>query len=302
MGELDGKVAIVTGASRGLGKGVATRFAREGAAVVVAARSEQAKSVPGTIHETVARIQAEGGTALAARCDVTDAEQVGSMIQRTLDEFGRIDVLVNNAGGPYQYERIETYPMWRLEKALALNVTGVFICAQAVLPTMIAQKGGSIMNVSSGAAQTFRYPGDTVYGLTKAAVERFSLGLAYEMRRAQHLRRRSAAGHGQDGRRGGRVPQGLRLDGVAGPLGCRQGLRLAGPADGGDVHHARGALPRFRDGLALAQRHFASNEAFDDAVVFPEKERAVDIHVLGDALDGRHAGKTGKRDHRRAYR
>ena len=182
MGELDGKVAIVTGASRGLGKGVATRFAREGAAVVVAARSEEAKSVPGTIHDTVARIQAEGGTALAARCDVTDAEQVGSMVQRTLDEFGRIDVLVNNAGGPYQYERIETYPMWRLEKALALNVTGVFICAQAVLPTMIAQKGGSIMNVSSGAAQTFRYPGDTVYGLTKAAVERFSLGLAYEVR------------------------------------------------------------------------------------------------------------------------
>ena len=183
MGELDGKVAIVTGASRGLGKGVAIRFGQEGAAVVVAARSEEAGAVPGTIHETVARIRDGGGTARAVRCDVTDADQVGAMVRQTLDEFGRIDILVNNAGGPYQYERIETYPMWRLEKALDLNVKGVFICAQAVLPAMIAQKAGSIINVSSGAAQTFRYPGDTVYGLTKAAVERFSLGLAYEVRK-----------------------------------------------------------------------------------------------------------------------
>ena len=182
MGELDGKVAIVTGASRGIGKGIATVFAREGASVVVAARSEEAKAVPGTIHETVERIRADGGRAIAVRCDVTNEEHVSAMARRALDEFGRIDVLVNNAGGPYQYEKIETYPMWRLEKALALNVKGVFMTTQAVLPTMIEQKSGSILNVSSGAAQTFRYPGDTVYGMTKAAVERFSVGLGFEVR------------------------------------------------------------------------------------------------------------------------
>lgn len=182
MGKLAGKVAIVTGASRGLGKAIAILFSREGASVIVAARSEDASSVPGTIHETVNAIRSEGGTALAVRCDVTNGEDITGLTQRALDEFGQIDVLVNNAGGPYQYEKLATYPMWRLDKALALNVKGVFMCTQAILPTMIKQQRGCIINVSSGAAQTFRYPGDTVYGMTKAAVERFSLGLAREVR------------------------------------------------------------------------------------------------------------------------
>jgi len=182
MGKLAGKVAIVTGASRGLGKAIAILFSREGASVIVAARSEDTKSVPGTIHETAEAIRAEGGTAMAVRCDVTNGEEVKGLAQRALDEFGQIDVLVNNAGGPYQYEKLETYPMWRLDKALALNVKGVFMCTQAALPTMIKQQRGCIINLSSGAAQTFRYPGDTVYGMTKAAVERFSLGLAREVR------------------------------------------------------------------------------------------------------------------------
>ena len=115
MGKLAGKVAIVTGASRGLGKAIAILFSREGASVIVAARSEDTKSVPGTIHETAEAIRAEGGTAMAVRCDVTNGEEVKGLAQRALDEFGQIDVLVNNAGGPYQYEKLETYPMWRLD-------------------------------------------------------------------------------------------------------------------------------------------------------------------------------------------
>ena len=96
---MKGKVAIVTGASRGIGKAIALGYAREGATVVVAARSETAPSerLPGSIHETVEQIEALGGRALAVRCDVTDEASVNAMVEQTLAEFGRVDVLVNNA-------------------------------------------------------------------------------------------------------------------------------------------------------------------------------------------------------------
>ena len=179
--ELEGKVAIVTGASRGVGKGIATVMAREGASVTIAARSETTGRIPGTIHETAESINAAGGKALAVPCDVSKEEEIREMVRRTLEEFGRIDILVNNAGGSFTYEKVETYSVGRFDRLLSVNVRGVFLCCQAVLPTMIAQKSGSIINISSAAASAFRYPGDTIYGLSKAALERFSLGLANEL-------------------------------------------------------------------------------------------------------------------------
>jgi len=105
--KLKGKVAIVTGGSRGLGRAIALGFAKEGAHVVVAARTEvENRQLPGTIYETVKEIKAQGQEALAVRCDVTDEQSVGQLIQAAVDQFGRIDVLVNNAavliafGGP----------------------------------------------------------------------------------------------------------------------------------------------------------------------------------------------------------
>ena len=96
---MQGKIAIVTGASRGIGKAIALGYAHEGATVVVAARSESAPNerLPGSIHETVAEIEARGGRALAVRLDVTDEASVATMVETTLAHFGRIDVLVNNA-------------------------------------------------------------------------------------------------------------------------------------------------------------------------------------------------------------
>ena len=181
--ELEGKVAIVTGASRGIGKGIAVCLARAGASVVAAARTESAGGrVPGTIHETVEKITASGGNALALPCDVSDEAAIRAMVQQTLDKFGRIDVLVNNAGGSFKYENVENYPTSRFDRLMSVNVRGLFLCCQAVMPSMIQQKSGAIINITSGAAQTFRFPGDTVYGMSKAAVERLTVGLAKELR------------------------------------------------------------------------------------------------------------------------
>jgi NAD(P)-dependent dehydrogenase (short-subunit alcohol dehydrogenase family) len=149
--KLEGKVAIITGASRGLGKAFALDFAREGADVVVAARTETEGNIPGTINQTADEIEAIGRRALAVRCDVTKEESVEEVVKKTLDEFGRIDVLVNNAGVAWWPPITET-PLKRFELVLRVNLIGAFLCVKAVLPTMIEQKRGSIINISSLAA------------------------------------------------------------------------------------------------------------------------------------------------------
>ncbi len=182
--QLTGKVAIVTGASRGVGKGIARAYAREGAAVVVAARTETARGrIPGTIHETVEEIRALGGVAIPVRCDVSREEDVQSLVDTTIREFGAIDILVNNAGGAFAYKRIIDFPVPRFDQAWSVNVRGPFLLCRAALPFMIPRKAGVILNITSGAATKLSRPGDTVYGLTKAALDRFSIGLAREVRK-----------------------------------------------------------------------------------------------------------------------
>ena len=108
--KLEGKVAIVTGASRGIGKAIAIGFAKEGASIIVAARTEieKDKNLPGTIHQTAQEIAGLGGKALPIRCDVTDEASVMSMVERSLSEFSRIDILVNNAGVAFARPVVET--------------------------------------------------------------------------------------------------------------------------------------------------------------------------------------------------
>lgn len=185
---LIGKVAIVTGASRGIGKAIALGFARHGARVVVAARSETAPSegLPGSIHETVRAIEAVGGTGLAVRCDVTDEADVSAMVEQVLARFGRVDVLVNNAAIDFP-RPVTEMPLKRWELVLKVNLTGPFLCSRAVLPSMIAQGAGSIINISSQAAdeqgpRTVGY--STAYAVTKAGLDRFTWALADEV--AQH--------------------------------------------------------------------------------------------------------------------
>lgn len=181
---LDGKVAIVTGASRGIGKATAIGLAREGAYVVAAARSEITTNggLKGTTYDTARAIEQLGGQALPIKCDVTDETSISSMVEATMTRFGQIDILVNNAGIAFFHPIAET-PLKRWESVLKVNLTGAFLCAKAVLPCMMEQRSGSIINISSLAAterDEGTVPTGVAYAVSKAGLDRFTWGLAVE--------------------------------------------------------------------------------------------------------------------------
>jgi citronellol/citronellal dehydrogenase len=182
--KLGGKVVIVTGSSRGLGKAIAIGLATEGADVVVAARTEvENPQLPGTIYKTAEEIQALGRRALPIKCDVTNEQSVSDMVQKALTEFGHVDILVNNAGVAFYYPIVET-PLKHWELVLRVNLIGAFLCSKAVLPKMIEQRSGSIINISSLAADE-RVLGTVstgvAYAVAKAGLDRFTWGLAEEI-------------------------------------------------------------------------------------------------------------------------
>ena len=174
MGKLDSRVAIVSGASRGIGRDIAVVFAREGARVVVAARTEREGDyrISGSIDTTVERIRSEGGVAIGVRCDVTKDEEIEDLVKRTMDEYGRVDILVNNAAIYTPGTVLEVQPRhWDL--SYRINIRGPFMTCRAVLPHMIEQGGGHIINISGSASKgpgsgpyddvtTSTYPGFTV--------------------------------------------------------------------------------------------------------------------------------------------
>jgi citronellol/citronellal dehydrogenase len=192
---LHGKVAIVTGSSRGIGKAMAVGLAREGACVVIAARSERERpGAPGTIHATAAEVSAMGGKALAVRCNVREEESIYAMVREARDAFGRIDVLVNNAAvASYRPFLDATVKEWDL--IMDIDLRASFICCKAVVPILMEQGGGSIINISSHAADhifSSTLGADPAaglalvgqaYGAAKAGLERFSWGLAAELGR-----------------------------------------------------------------------------------------------------------------------
>jgi citronellol/citronellal dehydrogenase len=183
---LTGQVAIVTGASRGIGKGLALGLAQAGAAVVCAARTETETpgGLPGTIGATADAITAGGGRALAARCDISQAQDIQDLVTATVEEFGRIDVLINNAMAPTRGAFADT-PIETWDASLNTNIRSLLVICQAVVPYMAKGGGGSIVNVSSGAADhasNAHLPaGFSVYSMVKAAMERFSTAVAPEL-------------------------------------------------------------------------------------------------------------------------
>jgi citronellol/citronellal dehydrogenase len=191
MGKLAGKVAIVTGASRGIGQQIAELFASEGAKVVCAARTLNEgdhRMLEGSLSRTVQLIREKGGEATAVTADVSVESDCVALVQAARQAYGPIDILVNNAALNY-YLPTEAYPTSRWLRCFAVNVHAPFILAKEVLTDMAARRSGAIVNISSGSAigpgrgpyddQTVR--GGVMYGATKAALERFTQGLAQEV-------------------------------------------------------------------------------------------------------------------------
>jgi NAD(P)-dependent dehydrogenase (short-subunit alcohol dehydrogenase family) len=188
-GALAGRVALVTGASRGIGEAVARRFAAEGAAVAVTARTveEGDHPLPGSVSTTVQAIVDAGGAAVAVAADLSRPDDRLRLLADVERQLGPIDVLVNNAAITY-FEPVAAFSPRHYDLMLEVQVRAPFELAQLVLPGMQERRRGWILNISSGAARHPQGPpfdrratGGTVYGMCKAAIERFSTGLAAEV-------------------------------------------------------------------------------------------------------------------------
>ena len=173
---LAGKVALVTGASSGIGDAIARRLAGLGVKVAVHYFTGHAAA-----HALVAELKEAGGEAITVRADVVDGPSVRAMVNAVLAEWGRIDILINNAGRWMDKNPIANCSQDVWDEMIAVNLTSVFLCCQAVLPTMLRQEAGTIVNIGSIAGHTGGTGGTVPYAAAKAGVHILTRGLAREL-------------------------------------------------------------------------------------------------------------------------
>ena len=185
MSDLAGKTLFITGASRGIGLAIALRAARDGANVVVAAKSDTPNpKLPGTIHTAAAAIVEAGGKALAIRCDIRDEDNVREAMARTVQHFGGLDILINNASAIWLKGSLET-PMKRFDLMQQVNARGSFLCAQIAIPYLKQAANPHILTLAPPPNLNPRWWGPhTAYTLAKMGMSFVTLGLAAEFRDA----------------------------------------------------------------------------------------------------------------------
>lgn len=174
-GRLDGKIAIITGASKGIGKGIATVFAEEGATVVLVSRTEQ------DLQRVVGEITQSGGKASYLVADITSPKQMQEMAASTLEQFGRIDILVHNAAGIYPPSRIDVMTEEEWLEAINTNLNGTFYAVKAVIPAMKQQQYGRIVLTSSISGPRVGLPTKAHYTASKAGVNGLMKTIAIEL-------------------------------------------------------------------------------------------------------------------------
>ena len=181
MSTLSGKTLFITGASRGIGLAIALRAARDGANIAIAAKSDVPNpKLPGTIHSAARAVEDAGGRALALKCDIRDEDQVHAAVATTVDAFGGIDILVNNASAIWLRGTLDT-PMKRFDLMQQVNSRGSFLCAQACLPHLLQAANPHILTLCPPPSLDPKWWGPhTAYTLAKMGMSFVTLGLAAE--------------------------------------------------------------------------------------------------------------------------
>ncbi len=181
MAALQGKVAIITGASRGIGRAIALGLAKHGCNIVVAAKStESSERLPGSIYTVAAEIEALGSGALPVAIDVRDADRIDARVAQTVERFNRVDILINNAGALWWKPLLET-PAKRFDLVMGVNARASCMAARAVLPSMIKQRWGHIISMSPPIDLKV-VPGKIAYFISKFGMTLLTHGLAEEVR------------------------------------------------------------------------------------------------------------------------
>lgn len=175
---LEGKVALITGAGRGIGRAVALAYAREGASLALCSRTKE------ELLAADEAVRDQGAAALSETCDVSQAREVESFVERAIGAFGRIDVLVNNAGVAHRAAPLLELSLDEWESVLATNLRGAWLLARAVIPRMLRQRRGSVINVSSWLGRD-ALTGYGAYGVSKWGLEGLTRYLALELKSAR---------------------------------------------------------------------------------------------------------------------